>query len=74
MAAAAAANRAMEQSRLEEEKLRVQTKEKKDQSNIFPAVRFHSRLIIAGANASVEVKSHLKTFLRRRLQREGKSG
>lgn len=37
----AAANRAMEQSRLEEEKLRVQTKEKKDQSNIFTRLHFH---------------------------------
>ncbi|UJR20839.1 hypothetical protein I4U23_023950 [Adineta vaga] len=55
-AAAAAASSAMEQTRLEEEKLRVHAKDKKDQS----------------ANASAEVKTHLKSFLHRKLQKEGK--
>ncbi|CAF0935393.1 unnamed protein product [Adineta ricciae] len=54
--AAVMASSAMERTRLEEEKLRVHTKDKKDQS----------------ANASAEVKTHLKSFLRRKLQKEGK--
>ncbi|CAF1055029.1 unnamed protein product [Rotaria magnacalcarata] len=48
----------MEQSRLEEEKLRVHAKDKKNQS----------------ANASAEVKTHLKSFICRKLQKEGKLG
>ncbi|CAF1064310.1 unnamed protein product [Adineta ricciae] len=55
-ATAAAASTAMEQTRLEEEKLRVQAKDKKDQS----------------ANASAEVKTHLKSFLHKKLQKQGK--
>ncbi|CAF1249857.1 unnamed protein product [Rotaria sordida] len=46
----------MEQTRLEEEKLRVQAKDKKNQS----------------ANASAEVKTHLKSFICRKLQKQGK--
>ncbi|CAF1318895.1 unnamed protein product [Rotaria sordida] len=57
-AAAVMASSAMERTRLEEEKLRVQAKDKKDQS----------------ANASAEVKTHLKSFICRKLQKEGKLG
>ncbi|CAF1464813.1 unnamed protein product [Rotaria magnacalcarata] len=57
-AAAVMASSTLERTRLEEEKLRVRAKDKKDQS----------------ANASAEVKTHLKTFLCRKLQKEGKLG
>ncbi|CAF0815205.1 unnamed protein product [Adineta steineri] len=56
--AAVMASSAMERTRLEEEKIRVHTKDKKDQS----------------ANASAEVKTHLKSFICRKLQKEGKLG
>ena len=78
-AAAVVAQSAMEHTRLEEEKLRVQTKGKKDQSkNTVSSLFSVSNLIklIAnsnlGANASPEVKTHLKSFLHRKLQKEGK--
>jgi hypothetical protein len=64
----------MEQTRLEEEKLRVQTKDKKDQSKYFRFF-FHCylyKISILGANASAEVKSRLKSFICRKLQKEGK--
>ncbi|CAF4113896.1 unnamed protein product [Rotaria sp. Silwood2] len=68
----------MEQTRLEEEKLRVQAKDKKNQSkhtsvffSIFKCVHNTTTL---GANASAEVKTHLKSFICRKLQKEGKLG
>lgn len=67
----------MDRTRLEEEKLRVQAKEKKDQSNSRLLSCFLSSsnvLFILGANASPEVKTHLKSFLCRKLQKEGKLG
>ncbi len=74
-AAAAAATSAMEQTRLEEEKLRVQAKDKKDQSNKMMCNLFFilfANITLSGANASPEVKIHLKSFLCRKLQKEGK--
>lgn len=61
-------------SSMEEEKLRVQTKEKKDQSKfrvVFSLIIWR-RVFLSGANASAEVKNHLKSFLFRKLQKEGK--
>jgi len=64
----------MEQTRLEEEKLRVQAKDKKDQSKhfIFIIYKYLYNISTLGANASPEVKNHLKSFLCRKLQKEGK--
>lgn len=70
-----------DQIRFQEEKLRVQTKDKKDQSkkwfdwsrkkNLdFNIYFFYSSL---GANASAAVKIRLKEFLCERLERAGKS-
>jgi hypothetical protein len=66
----------MEQTRLEEEKIRVQAKDKKDQSKrlFFLSLNMFYHNFISGANASAEVKTHLKSFICRKLQKEGKLG
>lgn len=58
-----------------EDKPRVPTKDKKNQSKIHSSKKTKQNNELSncsGANASVEVKNHLKSFICRKLQKEGK--